>query len=222
MDLNTVFSDSKLAILRELSKGEKSPSELSKNLKTSIANISMQARLLEALGIIEKQKKDASGMGKPRINYSLKKEFAYVTLLKKNQCAKKLIKLEPSDKIIFSAYFLNEPKLLYFLLKFYFAFDEIILGSQGFSFLGSKDDAIEFLILHEKKSELLHRFKDLQYSHQGNSKKIIVNVYTKEEFQKGLQEKNNGFESLISQSYILYDTDDFLFEAKSKNIYSNV
>ena len=90
MEIETIFSESKWKILTELSQGSLSPSELAKKTGTSLANISTQVRLLEALGFIDKKKLINRAKGEPRKIYSLKKEFAYMILGTKTVMGKKM------------------------------------------------------------------------------------------------------------------------------------
>src|SRR3990172_2029627 len=94
MDIESIFFDSKWSILTELSHAPMSPSELAQKTGTSLANISTQLRLLEALDFIEKERLTNTAKGKPRKLYSLKKEFAYLVLGTRSAIGKKMIKLD--------------------------------------------------------------------------------------------------------------------------------
>ena len=76
----SLITGTKWEILQLLAKRKQSPSELAKKLKTTIANVSTQLRLLQTAGLI-KSEKARLGKGKPRTVYSLADRFAFIVLL---------------------------------------------------------------------------------------------------------------------------------------------
>ncbi|MBU0757491.1 MAG: winged helix-turn-helix domain-containing protein [Nanoarchaeota archaeon] len=210
MDLNKIFSDSRWEMIKELSKGEKSPIELSKKIRTSLANVSMQLKLLEALSIVEKKRTNSRGVGKPRTLYRLKKEAAYMTIVAENNCAKKLVKMGAMEKIIFSAYLLNDQKLSQNLLRFFFLNEDEVNSSFGFSYLGTRDGTIRLLLLHEEKELLIRKIGNVEISNKDEIKKVIVYIYKKDEFHKQVLAGNKEFTMMVDQGYILYDPENIL------------
>ena len=75
-----LITGTKWELLQLLAKKRQSPSELAKKLKTTIANVSSQLRLLQTAGLI-KSEKARLGKGKPRTVYSLADQFAFIVLL---------------------------------------------------------------------------------------------------------------------------------------------
>ena len=98
MDFETLFTSTKWEILDQLSKKSYSPLELSKILNTSMANISQQLRLLEALNLVKKEKVSNRDKGKPRTLYSLSADYAYIIVFANGIAEKKLVKLNASTK----------------------------------------------------------------------------------------------------------------------------
>ncbi|MBN2423378.1 winged helix-turn-helix transcriptional regulator, partial [Candidatus Woesearchaeota archaeon] len=213
--------DSKWRIINELSRYNLSPVELAKKLRTSIANISTQLRLLEALNIVKKNKSNNTGKGKPRTIYSLTKQFSYITLIKKNFCGKKFMRLNELDNMIFSVYFINDSKVQYYLLKFYFLYEKEIRSCTAFGFIGYLEKDIEILAIHPDKQEIIQRFENIQFTNNEITRKIIVNVYTGEELEKGVNEKDQNFVSLVDKCYIIYDPVNLIYNLKTKKIEKN-
>ena len=100
MDIETLFTSTKWEIIEALSVKSHSPLELSKKLNTTMANISQQLRLLEALDLVKKKKVSNRDKGKPRTLYSLSADYAYIILFAQGVAQKKLIQLAPSTKTI--------------------------------------------------------------------------------------------------------------------------
>ena len=98
MDIETLFTSTKWEIIELLSNKSYSPLELSKKLSTTMANISQQLRLLEALNLVKKQKVPNRDRGKPRTLYSLSGDYAYIIVFCQGSAQKKLIQLNQQSK----------------------------------------------------------------------------------------------------------------------------
>ena len=98
MDIETLFTSSKWDIIELLAKKSYSPLELSKKLNTTMANVSQQLRLLEALKFVNKKKISNRDKGKPRTLYSLSGDYTYVIAFMPGFAQKKLIKLDSHNK----------------------------------------------------------------------------------------------------------------------------
>ena len=94
MDLETLLTGSKWEIIELLSKEKLSPIELAKRLNTTVANISMQLRLLQTAGLVKKEKTGSAGAGKPRTLFSLSDDYGFITVFSKGFAQKKLMKLK--------------------------------------------------------------------------------------------------------------------------------
>ncbi len=100
MDIETLFTSSKWEIIEKLAEKSYSPLELSKILNTTMANISQQLRLLEALNLVKKQKVSNRDKGKPRALYSLSGDYVYIISFMQGSAQKKLIPLNQQTKAI--------------------------------------------------------------------------------------------------------------------------
>ena len=102
MDIEEIFSNTKWSILKELSKGSKSASELAKKSGMTISNATIQLNLLEAKGIIKKTKipkdkdKDKAtekkNVGKPKKPFELQEAMVLTGILKPGLAERKLTK----------------------------------------------------------------------------------------------------------------------------------
>ncbi|MBN2566467.1 helix-turn-helix domain-containing protein [Candidatus Woesearchaeota archaeon] len=100
MDLETLFSASKWGILEHLAKERLSPLELAERLDTSVANISMQLRLLEAYGLVSKERMRNTKKGRPRLVFGIRKPFAYMVAAEEGFAKKSLIELDRHRMVI--------------------------------------------------------------------------------------------------------------------------
>ena len=104
MDIETLLTGSKWAIIELLAKTPSSPTELAKKLNTTIANTSQQLRLLQAAGLIKKKRTSEVKPGKPRMLFSLSDDFCFMIIISKGFAKKKLIRLDAKKKTILEAW----------------------------------------------------------------------------------------------------------------------
>jgi len=98
MDVETLLTGTKWEIIELLSKEKLSPSELGKELNTTIANISQQLRLLQTAGLIKKEKTGYGKPGKPRVLFSLSDDYALILVFSKGFAEKKLVRVSNKQK----------------------------------------------------------------------------------------------------------------------------
>ncbi|MFH1174196.1 MAG: helix-turn-helix domain-containing protein [archaeon] len=111
MEQETLFTSSKWDILQSLGSGEKSPIELAKSSKTSVANISQQLRLLELAGFVSSRRISNRDKDKPRILYNLKGNNSFFIISSPGFVSKKFFNLTPRQKAIARIWFLEEQAL---------------------------------------------------------------------------------------------------------------
>ena len=107
MQLESMFTEQKWNILQELALLPQSPLQLSQKLNTTMANISQQLKLLEAVNLVQKEKIRNRDKGKPRTLFSLKGEYAFLIPVTKHFAQKKLIYTNEHQKAILRIWFLE-------------------------------------------------------------------------------------------------------------------
>ncbi len=124
MDSDLFFSESRWKILEILATNPSSPLEISQKVKTSVAYVSQQLKLLEAANLIAKKKTGMAGKGQPRSVYTIVKEILYLTVLVKDKPAKKMIYLSDYHKIILKIWLLENSVSHYYIEKLYWKIEE--------------------------------------------------------------------------------------------------
>ncbi len=213
MDLESVFTDSKWNILAELSHGSLSPTELANKTGTSVANISTQIRLLEALDFIEKEKLNNVGKGEPRKLFSLKKEFCYLILGTKFAVGKKMIRLDDENMPFFTSLMINDPMVSYIIMKLFLDHENIIKESLAIGYVSCKNEEVEILLISQTPSSFYH-LNEKHIIRNNRTFKIKAHVHTKEALQSGINNKEEYFISLIKKVYILLDKENILAKLK--------
>lgn len=98
MELETLLTGTKWDILELLSRKRLSPIEIAKDLNTTVANISQQLRLLQAAGLVKKERTGSAKPGKPRMLFSLSENYAFVAIVSKGLAKKALVRISSKEK----------------------------------------------------------------------------------------------------------------------------
>jgi len=216
MEIESIFTESKWRIITELSHTSQSPTGLAKSTKTSLANISTQLRLLEALDFIEQEKLDNVEKGKPRKLFRLKKEFAYVILATKSVIGKKMFKLDDELHPFFSVLMINDTGAPYLLLKLFFKHENFLKDAYALGYLGMRGDELEVFIIHQNP-EKFHGLHNENITRKDKTYKIRAHVHTKEAFEHGINNKEEYFTTLLKKVFIVVDKDHMLTNLKKGN-----
>ena len=107
MDYDSLLGYPRWKMLEFLMKQPSSPLELSLKMKTSVAYISQQLKLLEAVGLVSKERTGLAERGKPRTLFSITKELAHISVLSKNATVKKLLALTDYHKSIINIWLVD-------------------------------------------------------------------------------------------------------------------
>lgn len=158
LSVGEVFSDSKWEIIKDLSNEKLSPLQLAEKYSTTLGNVGHQLRILEAYGLVKKEKISNRDKGKPRMLFSLADDYAYLVSAAKGFANKKLLNLSGYHDTILRMWFVNDSKMHYFLEKFYWSIEEHIdyINGMAVKIVGDKIDVI---LLTDLKTELSKRIK---------------------------------------------------------------
>ncbi|HLP80163.1 MAG TPA: helix-turn-helix domain-containing protein [Acidobacteriota bacterium] len=140
MDIESLLTGTKWSIVQHIAQQPLSPLELARTLGTSIANISLQLRLLEAAKIVKKQRISNSGAGKPRILYSLVQDILFVSAAGASGQTRKMLSADTQKLVALKIWQLPptvQPPLMQFLYANSVAFSE-----NSVSYLSSTDSTI--------------------------------------------------------------------------------
>ncbi len=213
-EIPDIFNNNRWAILKELSKGEQSATDLAETLKTSVSNITQQLKLLEAYNIIIKRKSDEKAVGKPKTIYKIKDEFVYAAMLKNGRAEKRLFKLEGFNGFIHNMIFTTGPDDSFYILKFMLKHEEVLKRCKAFGFIRSTRDAVELFILTEHVDDIRARFSNLFIEDMnGKTKKIINWTHNEWEINDGFNRKDKYFLDMLWNVQILYDPNKILEKA---------
>jgi hypothetical protein len=126
MDFDLFLTSPRWDILEIISKRPSSPIEIAEQLNTTVSYVSQQLKLLDAAGLITKEKTGAAEKGKPRSIFGLSNEFLYLSILTTGFSQKKLLNITQYHKVLLKIWFYCDPSLHHSFGKLFFKLDESI------------------------------------------------------------------------------------------------
>jgi len=203
MDVTEILNGTKWEILSTISQERASPLEIAKSYNTTIANISQQLRLLEAFGLVKKEKIPNRDKGKPRTLFSLKQDLAYIIPITKNFTKRKLLELTKHQKIILKIWFMENPEIRYIVEKAFWKIEPHLKSiSSIFISLAGKNP--EIIIVTEKSIPQLKNSPELRIEDQNSQmKKILIKTFDNKSFKK-----TNNLVEIYNQTVPVVDIKD--------------
>ncbi len=151
MEKEILFTTSKWEIIKVISEEPRAPLGIAKILNTTIANVSQQLRLLEASGLVKKQRLANVEAGKPRALFSLSNDIVFLSLASSGLAKKKIIDISPIQVIISRIWLLDNFDLSDVLSKFVYENDSIFLNN-SVCYKNSSSSKINLEILSNKSN----------------------------------------------------------------------
>ena len=153
MELDTFLASPRWEILQTVVAKPSSPMEIAEKLNITISYVSQQLKLLEAAGLVKKEKTGAFEKGKPRNLFSLSNEALYIIPLTKGLNKKKLFSLTEYHKIILRIWFLENSSLHYSVEKFFWKIEKYLEEIKSIYVDFSKLEPRVIIVLKEKTSK---------------------------------------------------------------------
>ena len=174
MNYDSFLSTPRWEILQILAESPASPIEIAKKLNTTVSYSSQQLTLLNAAGIVVKNRTGAFEKGKPRNLYSLSKEIGYLTCLISGFSSKKLLDLNNEHKAIlkFWAYYPEESHNI--LQKMFWGLSDF---KEDYQILINKDSKELVLVSDIKKIK-----ENFLLSFKNNKKEIKFKAISMDDF----------------------------------------
>ncbi len=124
MKFDDFLSSPRWEILQLIAEKPLSPIELAGKLNTTVSYMSQQLKLLDAAGLVLKEKTGAAEKGKPRTLFTISKEILYLTALTKKFSDKKLINLTDYHKSILNIWRVDNASLHFYFEKLFWKLQE--------------------------------------------------------------------------------------------------
>jgi predicted transcriptional regulator len=124
MDFDMFLTSPRWEILQIIAEKPASPVEIAQKLGTTISYISQQLKLLDAAGVVKKERTGAVERGKPRTLFSISNELAYITTLSSGFSNKKLVRLDEHHKAILKIWAVEDVSLHSYIERLYWKLEE--------------------------------------------------------------------------------------------------
>ncbi|MFH1771009.1 MAG: winged helix-turn-helix domain-containing protein [archaeon] len=212
MEYGTLLTDSKWNIIKELSKENQTPTDLAKKTNTSVANIGQQLRLLEAYGLVKKEKKiNSRKPGKPKMLFSLDKELTHLTIINKQLAVKKELELDFFQQAILNLWVTQKKENPYYLEKFLIINEEIVNKCQAIGIVKTDETSTDLLLVTERIDEIRAKYSNQTIDNlEGYKKKIVCWTHTMKEIEEGLKSHNEHFMWLMKNLKPFMDKEEFI------------
>jgi hypothetical protein len=223
METEELLSKTKWGILKELARGERSATEIAKKTGQSIANTTVQLKIMEAQGLIRKSKLQENDgkrkAGKPKIPFELNQELGLMGIIAPGVAERKVFKLKEFDdfhKMMVMSYFVVPQEHHYPVLK-YLMEAELIKKADLIALVNTTEREAELFIVTEHLQEIREKFSNRSIeTPDGKTKKIISWSHNKKEVEEGVSRKEEYFIKLVKNSIPLLDRKGVLEELKMK------
>jgi len=212
MEIESLLKESKWNILTELSEQPMSPTDLASRTGTTIANISTQLRLLEALDFVEKKSLNNVSKGEPRKIYSLKKEFGYLILGTKQVIGKKMF-VDKNSLLFLKMQMISDNNAPSVFTKFYCDHESLLKHTHSLGYLGIRGDELEVVIICHTP-ERLYYLNEQRIIWDNKEYKVKAHIHSKEGFKEGIGKKDEYFTILLKRVFTIKDTENFIMNLK--------
>lgn len=160
MELDSFLASPRWDILKIIIQKPSSPMEISEQLQTTTSFVSQQLKLLEAAGLVKKQKTGAFEKGKPRSLFSISEESLYLIPLAKSAPEKTLIPLSKEHKVIINIWCLANPNIQISIQKFFWQIQDYLERIQAISVYTKT--AIPKIYITSGDPDLTHQINETQ------------------------------------------------------------
>ncbi len=213
MKFEEFTSGTRWEVLRLIAERERSASEVARALSASIANVSQQARLLEAHGILEREKKkDAEHRGKPHERYRIAKPLLSIAEVRPGSARKRTFTPTVFQHIMANILFWPRADEQEVLLKFLVLHEQLVQQSRAIAVSEAKGDELHLLIVTHP--EALEQVRELSKAviEAGVRRTVICWAHTEEEIRTGLQQHEEYYRNHLRKPFVLVDTEGILHQ----------
>jgi len=216
-NLDDALFSGKWELLQLLAMIPRNSTQLAHTLNTSLANVTQQLAVLEAYGLVTKEKETSATkrVGKPRLRYSIAKDVSYLGLISDGFAEKKALTLTGFHQVMARSLLRLTPEEHYALMKFLLSHDELLHKCDGICLLKTTKDSLELFLHSEHLDEIRKRYSNTIVQEQsGKNRKIICWTHSAFEIDEGLSHKDPYFINMLKQAIILQDRTQKLVGAK--------
>lgn len=211
-------------IVKELSKGNRTQSELAKTFKMSLPSIHMQLKSLEREKLVKKVG-EIKGKTRPYAEYSIGNGFIYFMKVLPNEAEQTFLEIDENIKLHLRIWSIPQREYQFYVEKFWWGLQDylgdidavIIYGSvaQGEARQGSDIDILLLVNKGVKKYEKMFGAK--MVGQRGKRKMISCQIFETNDFKNSLEKGSDFAREIINNNLIIYDNSNSFTKLKNES-----
>lgn len=207
MRFEQLLGNAKWEILATVAENDASATEIARAAKMSLANVSQQAKLLEAYGLLTIRKEERTTLGKPKLIYRLGKELAHIAMARRGFAGQRTIALDPFHTAVLNIWFLPKIEDHYCLQKLFWQQEEYVEATEGIAVIDSSGNEIHLLVIapEEHLEKLRKKFSKIAIKGGEKEKSVISWTHSAAELRDGLARKEEYFLKMAKRPHIIFD-----------------
>jgi len=216
------LNKTKCRIIEELSKGNKTPTQLAKKLKITLPSIHAQLKALEQEKLVKKVG-EIKGKTRPYAEYSIENGFIYFMKALPNETEQRFLQIDENLKLHLRIWSLPQKEYHYYIESFWWQIQDyledidaiVIYGSvaTGKAREGSDIDVLMLVKKDVKKYE--EKFNAIMVGPKIRGKVIMAQVFKTDDFENSLKKGSKFAEEVIRNHRIIYDPNKRLERIKN-------
>lgn len=211
--LEEIESESKWRIIQALARKDRTPSELARILRTSVANITQHLSKLESTGLVKRVGVERGSVGRPFARYSLGRGFVLLVEAVPGEARK--VSLEADQDMVVHLNIWDIPQREYhrYVEEFWWKIQDYMEWIEALAVFGSvargnarAGSDIDMLILARKNSKRLEeRFGAKMVGPRGKGRMVMAKVFSSREFDDMLKAGSAFAKEVVSTMRTIYD-----------------
>lgn len=209
-----LLSKTKWRIIEELSKGDKSPTDLARIMRVSIPSVYLQLVELERMELVKKIG-GKSGKTRPYQQYSLGEGFLFFVKAMPNETVMRRIEMNDNIKLHFRIWSLPQQEFHEPVENFLWQLKPKLSNIDSIAVFGSvargdakEDSDVDVLILCKKDMKI--------DASMINRKMFVPQVFVTEDFENSIKRGSKFADEVLRNVIIIYDKEDILKNAKRR------
>lgn len=219
------LNETKWVIIKELSKGNKTPTELAKKIKITLPSIHAQLKELKQEKLVKKVG-EIKGKTRPYAEYSIN-SFVYFIKALPNETEQRFLQIDENLKLHLRIWSIPQREYHYYIERFWWQIQEyledidaiIVYGSvaSGKAREGSDIDILMLVKKDVKKYE--EKFNAIMVGQKGKQKMVMAQVFTTDDFENSLKKGSDFAARVLENNIIIYDPKKYFTNLKNQRFF---